>query len=183
MTSITSKHSYDVAVVGAGPAGVMAAIRAAGKGLRVLILEKNEKPLKKLYATGNGRCNFSNFVMDGDVYRGSNAAKIRDIVSRFDRDSLIAFFENIGMMTKDIDGYFYPYNEQARTVASALLMEAERLGVEVRCDEQVVEICRIVEDAPETVNPDGENLSLRSSTGRDKVFRYIIKTGNTEYRC
>ena len=51
---------FDVIVIGAGPAGCICAITAARKGAKVLVLEKNDKPLKKLLATGNGKCNFTN---------------------------------------------------------------------------------------------------------------------------
>ena len=56
----TNKKSYDVIVIGAGASGMMAAIVAAGKGARVLVLEHKDKIGKKILATGNGKCNFTN---------------------------------------------------------------------------------------------------------------------------
>ena len=58
------KYDYDVAVLGAGPAGIMAAGKAAHFGLSVALIEKNFTLAKKLLLTGNGRCNFTNFELD-----------------------------------------------------------------------------------------------------------------------
>ncbi|MFZ3074474.1 MAG: FAD-dependent oxidoreductase, partial [Minisyncoccales bacterium] len=58
------KNNYDVAVIGAGPAGMMAAISAAEIGARVVLIEKNETPGKKLLLTGGGRCNSTNLELD-----------------------------------------------------------------------------------------------------------------------
>ena len=58
----------DIIVIGAGPSGLMAAIQASYLGASVTVLEHNDRPLKKLYATGNGRCNFSNLYMVMQYY-------------------------------------------------------------------------------------------------------------------
>ena len=51
---------YDVLIIGSGPSGLAAAAEAAGRGLKTAVLERNDLPARKVYATGNGRCNFSN---------------------------------------------------------------------------------------------------------------------------
>ncbi len=137
-------------VIGAGPAGLMAAIQAARLGAYVMVLEKNDKPLKKLYATGNGRCNFSNLNMDDKVYRGNNSDFAMKIVDYYDRNDLLLFFHELGMMTKHIGDYIYPYNEQARSVASVLLLECRRLGIDIICNEPAIDI--ITRDVGFTVN-------------------------------
>ena len=118
----------------------MAAIQASYMGACVTVLERNDKPLKKLYATGNGRCNFSNLYMDDKVYRGRDPEFASNVIDDFDRNDLLLFFHNLGMMTKHIGDYIYPYNEQARTVADVLLLECRRLGIRLLCNEHVVDI-------------------------------------------
>ena len=130
----------DIIIIGAGPSGLMAAIQASYLGASVTVLERNDKPLKKLYATGNGRCNFSNLYMDEKVYRGRDPEFALKLIEDYDRNDLLLFFHNLGMMTKHIGDYIYPYNEQARTVADALLLECRRLKVRVRCNEKAVDI-------------------------------------------
>ena len=130
----------NIIVIGAGPSGLMAAIQASYHGASVTVLERNDKPLKKLYATGNGRCNFSNLYMDDRVYRGAHPEFALRVMEDFDRNDLLLFFHNLGMMTKHIGDYIYPYNEQARTVANVLLLECRRLKIDVRCGEDVVDI-------------------------------------------
>ena len=140
MKDRSSDNKYDIIVTGAGPSGLMAAIQAARQGASVLVLEQKDKPLKKLYATGNGRCNFSNLYMDDKVYRGVDPGFAVKLTERFGRDDLLGFFHDLGMMTKHIGDYIYPYNEQARTVADALLLECRRLGIKISCDERTVDI-------------------------------------------
>lgn len=132
----------DIIIIGAGPSGLMAAIQASYKGAVVTVLERNDKPLKKLYATGNGRCNFSNLYMDDKVFRGRDPGFADRVLDDFDRNDLLLFFNNLGMMTKNIGDYVYPYNEQARTVADILLLECRRLHISIRCNEEVVDITR-----------------------------------------
>ncbi len=166
---------YDVIVTGAGPAGLMAAIRAAREGASVLVTEQKDKPLKKLYATGNGRCNFSNLYMDDKVYRGGDPEFALKIVDYFDRNDLLLFFHELGMMTKHIGDYIYPYNEQARSVADTLLLECRRLGVKICCDERVTGITYIPEDA--------DALSSDAYSEPADDHRFIVETLGRKYRC
>lgn len=131
---------HDCIIIGAGPSGIMAALSAAGSGADVLVIEHRDRPLKKLYATGNGRCNFTNLYMGDDVYRGNDPSFAHDALKIFGRDELISYMHGIGLMTKNIGDYVYPYNEQARAVADALLLECRRLGIDIRCGEEVVDI-------------------------------------------
>lgn len=150
MRSQDYDKKYDIITVGAGPAGLMAAITAARMGRSVLVIEQKDKPAKKIYATGNGRCNFTNLHFDENVFRGEHPEFAYEAYKRFDNNNLIAFMNELGVLSKDISGYVYPYNEQARTVAEALLYECRRLGIVVLCNEKVVDItrgCRVITDS------------------------------------
>ena len=131
---------YDVLVIGAGPSGMMAAICAANGGKRVIVIEQKDIPGKKIYATGNGRCNYTNMYFDDKVYRGNDTRFAYDAFKKFDNHALIAFMNSIGVVSRDIQGYVYPANEQARTVADALAFECRRLGVTIRCSDKAVDI-------------------------------------------
>ncbi len=155
----------DIIIIGAGPSGIMAAIQASYLGASVTVLERNDKPLKKLYATGNGRCNFSNLYMDGDVYRGRDPEFAFRVIEDYDRNDLLLFFHNLGMMTKHIGDYIYPGNEQARTVADVLLLECRRLKIEVKCNEKVIDITRDNGFIVKTENHEYRSRKLIVSTG------------------
>lgn len=152
---------HDCMVIGAGPSGLMAAITAAREGADVLVIEHRDRPLKKLYATGNGRCNFTNLYMDDDVYRGNDPSFAYEALKIFGRDELIGFMHGLGLMTKNIGDYVYPYNEQARSVADMLLFECRRLGIDIRCGEDPVDI---------TKNNDLFTVSTRTHVFRSRTL-------------
>ena len=125
-----------VAVIGGGASGCMAAITAAQAGADVHIFEKNEKPGKKLYATGNGRCNLTNLHMDDSCYHTRTADKngsslIHSAIERYSPADQIRFFADLGVPVYDRDGYVYPRTNQAQTVVRALEKRIDALGIRV----------------------------------------------------
>lgn len=122
----------NVAVIGGGASGMMAAIAAARAGASVVVFEKNDRVGKKILATGNGRCNFSNRCMGPEYYYGSGSVRVADCLKRFGTKETIRFFELLGMRIKDRNGYLYPESGQASTVLDLLRRELERLQIEVR---------------------------------------------------
>lgn len=120
-----------IAVIGGGPSGMMAAIQAAYNKAEVTLFERNERVLKKLLSTGNGKCNFSHSTIEATDYYGSFADNAELYFNQFGVKETLSFFENIGMLWKDKKGYLYPYSEQASTVLDALRFEADRAGVNV----------------------------------------------------
>jgi predicted Rossmann fold flavoprotein len=132
--------NYDVIIVGAGASGLVAAIAAARQGSSVLVIEKNEKAGKKILATGNGKCNYTNLVQNPDCYRSDDSAFVMKVLSCFDVTKTILFFEELGIYPKERNGYLYPNSEQAASVVQVLMMECERLNVQFAFEEEVIQI-------------------------------------------
>lgn len=131
---------YDVIIIGAGASGLTAAIFAARQGNRVLVLEQKEKSGKKLLATGNGKCNYTNLFQSPECYRSDDSTFAWKVLSFFDVNRTIKFFEELGIYPKERDGYLYPNSEQALSVVQVLLFECERLNVTISCNERVTGI-------------------------------------------
>lgn len=126
----TTAMNYDVIVIGAGASGIMAAITAAKEGASVLLLEHKDSIGKKILATGNGRCNFTNEDMSLVHFRGDKHL-IESVLPQFDERRTLAFFHEIGILPRCKNGYYYPNSEQAASVLSALTRELQRLSVTV----------------------------------------------------
>lgn len=129
--------SRQIAIIGGGAAGMMAAIQAAGAGAAVTVYERNDRVGKKILSTGNGRCNFSNEAMGEEFYRGSGRALAKSVLSGFDVAQTKDFFSSLGMRIKDRDGYLYPASDQASTVLDLLRYELDRRHVTVHTGETV----------------------------------------------
>lgn len=121
----------DVVIIGGGASGLMAAITIKSKAkeqANVTILERLEKVGKKILATGNGRCNFTNRNVTEDKY--NNPKFVKQILKQFSVQKTVDFFNSIGVMAKvDDEGRYYPLSEMASSVLDALRSEAKRLGV------------------------------------------------------
>ncbi len=123
------KQFYDVAVIGGGASGMIAAIEAARSGAKTVILEHLDKCGKKILATGNGKCNYTNQIFTEDCYRGSKPSFLNRIIEQLDSDYIMEYFKQLGIFPKSRNGYVYPYSEMAVSVNEALHYELRRLGV------------------------------------------------------
>ena len=131
----------NVIIVGAGPAGLMAGIMACRGQNTVTILERNERPGKKLLATGNGRCNYTNKEISIDRYHGNNKKFAYSALSRFGFEEAKTFFYELGMDTTSLSkGRAYPRSLQASSVLDLLLMEFRNLGGKIIYEEKVLSI-------------------------------------------
>ena len=131
-----------VAVIGGGAAGMMAAAAAAEYGAAVTLYEKNDRVGKKILATGNGKCNFSNRDFSvgyyyGNGLKGAEAHKLEQLFRCFSVEDTVKFFGEAGMLVKDRNGYLYPWSEQASTVLDILRAELDRRKVDVRVSEGI----------------------------------------------
>jgi predicted Rossmann fold flavoprotein len=131
---------YDLIVVGSGAAGLIAAITAARRGKKVLILEKLSRPGAKLKATGGGRCNLTNTLPNETFMEhfGRNGRFMRPALSRFDHTVLREFFDELGVQTHAPDGFrIFPKTHNAQTILTALLEELKRLDIKLLCNRKV----------------------------------------------
>ncbi|HDR14340.1 MAG TPA: NAD(P)/FAD-dependent oxidoreductase [Desulfobacteraceae bacterium] len=125
---------YDVVVVGGGAAGLMAAGTAARQGARTMLIERMERPGRKLRITGKGRCNLTNAAPAADFisHFGRNGRFLRQAFSRFFVDDLMAFFSSLGIETVvERGGRVFPGRVGAPEVTESLIKWVSRSGVDV----------------------------------------------------
>ena len=126
------KRRFDVIVAGAGASGLMAGIQAARQGAEVLILEHMDQAGKKILATGNGKCNFTNEKQGIAYYRGKNPAFVLPALEQFGLEETLDFFRKLGIRPiSRRDGYYYPASGQASSIREALLMECRKQKVSI----------------------------------------------------
>ncbi len=114
-----------IGVIGGGASGMMAAITAARSGAEVTILEGGDRIGRKILATGNGKCNFTNSKMDSSCFRSNTTADITSYLEQFGTEDTLSFFASLQMLYKDRNGYYYPASEQASTVLDVLRYEID----------------------------------------------------------
>lgn len=132
MHTVGDALAHDVAVIGGGASGLAAAITAARAGARVCMLERDVAAGLPILATGNGRCNISNAVLDTRHYRHPDIAS--EVFSTHPEQDIDAFFSSLGLMfAEEGEGRLYPVTRRAESVRDVLLAACARLGVEVRC--------------------------------------------------
>ncbi len=143
MEQQTEKQGFDVIVVGAGAAGLMAAGTAARQGRRVLLLEKMEKSGRKVRITGKGRCNVTN-ARPAEEFASqvrTNAAFFAPAFAGFDNRATIRFFERRGVKLEIERGErVFPKSGKAWDIANALLEYCVENGVAIRYDTRVTGI-------------------------------------------
>ncbi len=166
--------TWDVIIVGAGPAGLLAAGRAAELGASVLILEKMRQEGRKLMITGKGRCNITNSAEIGEfiTHVFPKGKFLRNAFSQYFSDDIIALLEKYGLdVTLERGGRYFPTNNKAPDVLKAILKWVNELGVEIFTGYQVEKL--IVED--------GEIKGLQASGKIFEANKVIVATGGKSY--
>ena len=138
-----------VIVIGGGPAGMMAAIRAAQNENQVLLLEKNEKLGKKLYITGKGRCNLTNACETEDLFKNvlRNRKFLYSAFYQFSNQQVMEFFETHGLSIKIERGErVFPSSDHSSDVIQTLESVMRQLKVEVKLHAQVADL--LTEEIP-----------------------------------
>ena len=139
---------YDIIIIGGGASGITSAIFAhkTNPGLKICIVEKNNRIGKKILTTGNGRCNLTNINAEMSNYHGKNPRFVMSALSKMNVYETMDFFEGLGVVSKiEEDGKVYPYSLQASSVVDALRYELERCDIDIYCDTECKEI-RIKDD-------------------------------------
>jgi len=131
--------AVDIAIIGAGAAGLAAAIFAGeeavrlGRRLHIVLLDGARKPGAKILVSGGGRCNVTHAEVTPDDYCGGSPKIIRNVISRFDEQQTIQWMSSLGIDLKLEDtGKYFPVTDSARTVLDALLGRVHNLGIETR---------------------------------------------------
>jgi hypothetical protein len=116
-----------IAVIGGGASGLTAAIAAARNGAEVTICEKLNRVGKKILATGNGRCNYTNMNLSKECYHSNNLNFAEEVMKFFNLDKTLVFFEDLGILPYvDESGKVYPNSLQASSVLDVLRYELKR---------------------------------------------------------
>lgn len=150
-----SNAVYDFIIVGAGAAGMIAAISANSLGIKALLIEGNESIGKKILSTGNGKCNLSHRNINEEDYSGTGREYIGAFLNQFGTEDTISFFESLGMMIRDKEDYLYPYSEQALTVLETLKYKINSSQIRCEFNCKINSIKRNNKDIFELVAKDG----------------------------
>lgn len=142
----------DVAIIGGGASGIIAAIFAARGGAKTAILEKNPRIGKKILSTGNGRCNFTNSDISTKNY---NSDFVQCALEKFSSKDTVEFFEELGLLSKEeAEGRIYPLSGQATAVLDVLRLELERLKVQILSEFDAADITK-----------NGDSFAIKSQKG------------------
>ncbi len=160
--------SVPLVVVGAGAAGLMAAITAGRAGQPAVVLEGASHLGAKILVSGGGRCNVTHDVVDERSYAGSTAPAIRRVLRRFDVARTVAFFRDLGVdLKREETGKLFPVSDSSRTVLDALLRAAREAGTDLRHPWRVERVMCL----------EGGGFRLEGAQGIIEAERLVLATG------
>ena len=165
-----------VAIIGGGASGLVTAIEAKTKDTDVVVFERNSQVGKKILLTGNGKCNFWNEDQSISHYHSVIESPIENWITKERQKEVLSFFQNLGIVWKEKNGYDYPFSNQAISVRNALEEKARHLGVHFQTHFLVEEISN--ENGVFVINPKKEHFTFDVvvlATGS----KAIPKTGST----
>ncbi len=168
--------AYDIAVIGGGAAGSMAAIRAGQLGKSVVLIERNDSIGRKIMITGKGRCNLTN-TAPVDVFIkkfGSRGKFLRSAFFRFSNEDLMEFFRSKGLALKaERQGRVFPASDKARSVVSVLEEHLKENRVDVVYGMRIVDL-EYRDGSFALVSEDGVRLDAK---------KVIVSTGGVSYKA
>ena len=131
-----SEKRPTLAIIGGGASGIMAAIQAdyyANGKINIVIFERMDRIGKKILATGNGRCNFSNAYTSVNNFYGKSPSFVESALSDFSVASTLDFFNSIGIFHKqESNGKLYPYSDQATAILDTLRNELDKRNIQIK---------------------------------------------------
>ena len=160
-------------VIGAGPAGMNAAIHAASENNEVIIIEKNEKAGKKLFITGKGRCNVTNNCSEREFINHvvSNPKFLFSAIHRFSSKHTMEFFESRGVpLVTERGNRVFPKSYHAYDITDGLVKECRRLHVRFEFNTNVL-----------SIQPSGSSFVVRTDKGDFPADAVVVATGGLSY--
>ena len=171
-----NEENFDVAVIGGGPAWMMAALSASFGGAKVALIEKNQYLGKKLLLTGNGRCNLTQTGCDTREFIekiGKNGKFLFSALSTFGPKEIMDFFETFGLKLKtEKNGRVFPLSDRATDVRNALMKALEKNGVKIIFGQDVSEF-----------KIKGKKIEYLELAGKKKIYadHFILAAGGKSY--
>jgi len=155
-------------IIGAGAAGLVAAITQARAGHNVALLEQNSKIGKKILVSGNGKCNIGNRYISLNRFHSQNTDFIKKVLEEYDFCRIKKFFTSIGLeLVEGKEGKMFPMSLQASSVVELLEYEAKRVGVQIVCD------CAVT-----NIEKKSDIFSIETIQGKKICDKLIITSGS-----
>ena len=162
--------SMKVIIIGGGVSGIVCAINSKNDNNEVIVLERNNEPLKKLLMTGNGRCNYYNENTSLDNYHSTNKEILEKIYTKDNLNLVLEFYDKLGIIPKIKNGYYYPNSNQAITIKNALLEEIKNKNINVITNALVKDIIK-----------DKNKFIIKYNDKEIVCDKVIISTGSNSY--
>ncbi|PHR86599.1 MAG: aminoacetone oxidase family FAD-binding enzyme [Blastopirellula sp.] len=162
-------ETYDVAVIGAGAAGLMAAIWIArtDRSRKIVLLDGASRVGAKILIAGGGRCNVTHFEVKPDDFCGSSKNAIKKVLSKFNVDKTVPFFEELGVQLKrEETGKLFPVTDSARTVLDGLLNELAKNDVPIWLEHRI-----------ESIEKQDNGFNITGSWGSLQATNIVLATG------
>ena len=161
-----------VGIIGAGASGVFAALILKQNYIDTTVIERNANALKKIYATGNGRCNFTNRNVSYKNYHGENPKFTISAIKKFDNYDVIEFFNDMGIPEVELEnGKIFPKSLQASSIVKQMMCLANHLEVEFIFDSFV-----------DDVRKNGDVLEVKSNDSIYKFDYLVVVCGSKAYK-
>lgn len=161
-----------VGIIGAGASGVFAALILKQNYIDTTVIERNANALKKIYATGNGRCNFTNRNVSYKNYHGENPKFTISAIKKFDNYDVIEFFNDMGIPEVELEnGKIFPKSLQASSIVKQMMCLANHLEVEFIFDSFV-----------DDVRKNGDIFEVKSNGLIYKFDYLVVACGSKAYK-
>ncbi len=155
-------------IIGAGAAGLVAAITSARVGHKVTLLEQNHKVGKKILVSGNGKCNIDNKYINLNRFHSQNPSFVEKVLEGYGFEVIEKFFTSMGLeLVEGKEGKMFPMSLQASAVVELLEYEAKRAGVEIVCD------CAVT-----AIEKEGDLFQVETSQGTKISTKLLIASGS-----